>query len=70
MSGKILVTGATGNTGSGVVAMLRSAGVEVRALVRDQKKAQPLQDHVPTLAGHPARSYEQFVRDFKPAFGG
>jgi uncharacterized protein YbjT (DUF2867 family) len=42
--GKVLVTGATGNTGSGLVLALRSAGVEVRALVRDEEKAQPLKD--------------------------
>jgi uncharacterized protein YbjT (DUF2867 family) len=40
--GKVLVTGATGNTGSGLVPALRSAGVEVRAFVRDESKAQPL----------------------------
>jgi uncharacterized protein YbjT (DUF2867 family) len=44
MSGKILVTGATGNTGSGVVAALRSAGVDVRAFVRDRAKAEPLKN--------------------------
>ncbi|MCH8842496.1 MAG: SDR family oxidoreductase [SAR324 cluster bacterium] len=44
MSGKILVTGATGNIGSGLVPALRSAGVEVRAFVRDEAKAQPLKD--------------------------
>jgi len=43
-TGKVLVTGATGNTGSGLVPALRSAGVEVRALVRDEAKAQPLED--------------------------
>lgn len=42
--GKVLVTGATGNTGSGLVPALRSAGVEVRAFVRDEAKAQPLKD--------------------------
>jgi len=41
---KVLVTGATGNTGSGVVSALASAGVPVRALVRDESKAQPLRD--------------------------
>jgi len=41
---KILVTGATGNTGSGLVPALRSAGVDVRAFVRDESKAQPLKD--------------------------
>jgi len=42
--GKVLVTGATGNTGSGLVPALRSAGVDVRAFVRDEAKAQPLQE--------------------------
>lgn len=42
--GKVLVTGATGNTGSALVPALRSAGVDVRAFVRDASKAQPLQD--------------------------
>lgn len=42
--GKILVTGATGNTGSGLVPALRNAGVDVRAFVRDESKAQPLKD--------------------------
>lgn len=43
-AGKVLVTGATGNTGSGLVPALCSAGVEVRAFVRDESKAQPLKD--------------------------
>jgi uncharacterized protein YbjT (DUF2867 family) len=43
-SGKVLITGATGNTGSGLVPALRSAGVDVRAFVRDESKAQPLKD--------------------------
>ncbi len=43
-AGKVLVTGATGNTGSGLVPVLRSAGVDVRAFVRDEAKAQPLKD--------------------------
>lgn len=43
-TGKVLVTGATGNIGSGLVPALRSAGVEVRAFVRDESKAQPLKD--------------------------
>jgi uncharacterized protein YbjT (DUF2867 family) len=42
--GKVLVTGATGNTGSGLVPALRSAGVEVRAFVRNESKAQLLKD--------------------------
>ncbi|MCH7474256.1 MAG: SDR family oxidoreductase, partial [Gemmatimonadetes bacterium] len=37
-------TGATGNTGSGLVPALRDAGVDVRAFVRDESKAQPLKD--------------------------
>lgn len=43
-SGKILATGATGNLGSGLIPALRGAGVEVRALVRDESKAQALRD--------------------------
>lgn len=42
-AGKVLVTGATGNTGPGLVASLRRAGVEVRVLVRDITKAKALQ---------------------------
>jgi uncharacterized protein YbjT (DUF2867 family) len=41
---RILVTGATGNTGLGLVPALRNAGVEVRAFVRNEAKAQPLKD--------------------------
>jgi uncharacterized protein YbjT (DUF2867 family) len=43
-TGKVLVTGATGNTGSGLVQALREAGVDVRAFVRDEAKAQSLKD--------------------------
>lgn len=43
-TGKVLITGATGNTGSGLVPKLREAGVEVRAFVRDEAKAQALKD--------------------------
>ena len=43
-TGKVLVTGATGNVASGLIPALRSAGVEVRALVHDGSKAQPLKD--------------------------
>ena len=39
---KILVTGATGNTGSLIVSQLRERGEDVRALVRDEAKATPL----------------------------
>jgi uncharacterized protein YbjT (DUF2867 family) len=41
---KVLVTGATGNTGSGLIPALRKAGVQVRAFVRDESKARPLED--------------------------
>jgi uncharacterized protein YbjT (DUF2867 family) len=41
---KILVIGATGNTGSILVPSLIKAGQEVRAFVRNEKKAQPLKD--------------------------
>jgi uncharacterized protein YbjT (DUF2867 family) len=43
-SGKILVIGATGNIGSGLVPALVAKGADVRALVRDQLKAQALND--------------------------
>jgi uncharacterized protein YbjT (DUF2867 family) len=39
---KILVTGATGNTGSALATTLLSSGVGVRALVRDPAKAEAL----------------------------
>lgn len=42
--GKILVTGATGNTGSLLVPMLLDKGVDVRAFVRDASKAEPLKE--------------------------
>lgn len=41
-TGKVLVTGATGNTGPGLVSALCAAGVDVRVLVRDEAKARPL----------------------------
>ena len=44
MPGKILVTGATGNVGGGVLANLTATGANVRALVRDESKAQGLMD--------------------------
>ncbi len=44
MPGKILVTGATRNVGGGVVANLTAAGADVRALVRDESKAQGLRE--------------------------
>ena len=40
----ILVTGATGNVGSLLIPALREAGEQVRALVRDESKAEPLKD--------------------------
>ena len=40
----ILVTGATGNVASALIPALREAGEQVRALVRDESKAQPLRD--------------------------
>lgn len=43
-TGKSLVTGATGNTGSILVPSLREAGVDVRALVRDEARAQALKE--------------------------
>jgi uncharacterized protein YbjT (DUF2867 family) len=43
-AGKVLVIGATGTVGSGLVPALRGAGVEVRVFVRDESKAQPLKD--------------------------
>jgi uncharacterized protein YbjT (DUF2867 family) len=41
---KILVTGATGNTGSLIVTLLLDKGADVRALVRDEDKAKGLRD--------------------------
>ena len=43
-SGKILVTGATGNVGSLLIPNLTSLGADVRALVRDESKARGLRD--------------------------
>jgi uncharacterized protein YbjT (DUF2867 family) len=42
-AGKVLVTGATGNTGPGLVTSLCRAGVDVRILVRNVTKAKALQ---------------------------
>ncbi|KKL26952.1 hypothetical protein LCGC14_2390100 [marine sediment metagenome] len=44
MPGKILVTGATGNVGSSLIPNLIAMGATVRALVRDESKAQGLRD--------------------------
>src|SRR5262249_15906299 len=41
---KILVTGATGNTGSLIVNQLKSRGADVRALARDEGKAAGLRE--------------------------
>jgi len=41
---KVLVTGATGNTGSLLVPALLNAGIDVRIFVRDEAKAEPLKD--------------------------
>ena len=41
---KVLVTGATGNTGSLLVPALLKAGVDVRIFIRDEAKAKPLKD--------------------------
>ncbi len=40
----ILVTGSTGNVGTQLIPALREAGQEVRALIHDESKAQPLRD--------------------------
>ena len=40
----ILITGATGNVGGAVIANLIAQGAQVRALIRDQSKAQALED--------------------------
>ncbi len=42
--GRILVTGATGNVGSVLIPNLTNLGANVRALVRDESKAQGLKD--------------------------
>ena len=44
MAGKILVIGATGNVSSGLIPELIAKGADVRALVRDESKAQRLRD--------------------------
>lgn len=43
-NGKILVTGATGNVSSAVIANLVDRGANVRGLVRDESKGQSLKD--------------------------
>jgi uncharacterized protein YbjT (DUF2867 family) len=43
-TGKILVTGATGNNGSALIQSLMAAGANVRALVHHESKAQALRD--------------------------
>ncbi|MCH9037201.1 MAG: SDR family oxidoreductase, partial [Chloroflexi bacterium] len=43
-SGKILVTGATGNVGSLLIPILANLGADVRALVHSESKAQGLKD--------------------------
>ncbi len=43
-SGKILVTGATGNVGSILIPILTNLGADVRALVGDESKAPGLKD--------------------------
>ena len=43
-TGKILVTGATGNVGSVLIPNLTDLGADVRALVRDESKAQGLKN--------------------------
>ncbi len=43
-SGKILVTGATGNVSSGLIPILTAMGANVRALVHAELKAQALRD--------------------------
>ncbi len=43
-AGKILVTGATGNVGSLLIPNLANLGADVRALTRDETKAQGLKD--------------------------
>ncbi len=47
---RVLVTGATGNTGSGIVSGLLAKGVKVRALVRNVAKAESLKRQGAELA--------------------
>ena len=44
ISGKILVTGATGNVAGALMPTLANLGADVRALVRDESKAKELKD--------------------------
>lgn len=48
---KILVTGATGKVGSGVVDILREKGVQVRVLIRNAAKASQFATDVEVIAG-------------------
>ena len=56
MTGRILVTGATGNTGRPLVALLRERGVPVRAMVR-----------APVTASRFGTGVEEVVADFDDA---
>jgi uncharacterized protein YbjT (DUF2867 family) len=53
-SGKILVTGATGNVGSALLGYLTTTDADFRALIRDESKVQALRD----------RGVEAIVADF------
>ena len=59
---KVLVTGATGNNGSRLVPALCSAGVEVRAFVRDEAKAQPLREVGADRIVNAVAAYEKYKR--------
>ncbi len=61
----ILVVGANGTVGSRVVALLRERGEEVRALVRDTRKAAQLGDSVEVVTADLARP-----ETLAPAFAG
>ncbi|MEJ2288136.1 MAG: SDR family oxidoreductase [Deinococcales bacterium] len=69
--GSVLITGATGTVGSGLVQALRSKDVEVRALVRDPAKAEALRSQgVEVVAGDLDRpeSLEEAVQDVAKIF--